>query len=114
MIPETADGRVLFAVPWHDHIVVGTTDTPLNEHSLEPIALQKEVDFILATFKQYMTKTPTEQDVLSVFAGLRPLAAPQKDTDSTKEISRDHKLIVSASGLNYHYRRQMDHLSQNG
>lgn len=99
MIPETTDGRVLFAVPWHNHVVVGTTDTPLHEHSLEPIALQQEVDFILATFKQYMTKTPTEKDVLSVFAGLRPLAAPQKEKDSTKEISRDHKLIVSASGL---------------
>jgi len=99
MIPETADGRVLFAVPWHNHVVVGTTDTPLKEHSLEPVALQQEVDFILNTLRQYVNIKPEEKDVLSVFAGLRPLAAPQKDTDSTKEISRDHKLIVSASGL---------------
>ena len=99
MIPETADGRVLFAVPWHNHVVVGTTDTPLNEHALEPVALQQEVDFILATLRQYVNIKPEEKDVLSVFAGLRPLAAPQKDTDSTKEISRDHKLIVSPSGL---------------
>lgn len=99
MIPETADGRVLFAVPWHNHVVVGTTDTPLKQHSLEPVALQQEVDFILNTLKQYVNIQPGEKDVLSVFAGLRPLAAPKSETDSTKEISRDHKLIVSPSGL---------------
>ncbi|MBA4141020.1 MAG: glycerol-3-phosphate dehydrogenase/oxidase, partial [Segetibacter sp.] len=99
MIPETADGRVLFAVPWHDHVLLGTTDTPLNKHSLEPLALEEEIDFILSTVKQYMTAPPGEKDVLSIFAGLRPLAAPDKDTNSTKEISRDHKLIVSDSGL---------------
>jgi glycerol-3-phosphate dehydrogenase len=99
MIPETTDGRVLFAVPWHDHVLLGTTDTPLNKHSLEPLALEKEIDFILSTVKQYMTNPPERKDVLSVFAGLRPLAAPDKDTNSTKEISRDHKLIVSDSGL---------------
>jgi glycerol-3-phosphate dehydrogenase len=99
MIPETADGRVLFAVPWHNHIVLGTTDTPLEKHSLEPIALDKEIRFILETVKQYLTDPPGENDVLSIFAGLRPLAAPDKDTNSTKEISRDHKLFVSDSGL---------------
>jgi glycerol-3-phosphate dehydrogenase len=66
---------------------------------LEPRALEQEIDFILKTVGQYFTKQPTKKDVLSVFAGLRPLAAPQKDTDSTKEISRDHKLMVSTSGL---------------
>jgi glycerol-3-phosphate dehydrogenase len=99
MIPETADGRVLFAVPWHDHLVVGTTDTPLDRHSLEPRALDGEVAFILSTLQRYINKVPAGKDVLAVFAGLRPLAAPHKDTVSTKEISRDHKLIVSRSGL---------------
>lgn len=99
MIPETADGRVLFAVPWHDHVLLGTTDTPLNKHSIEPLALEKEIDFILSTVKQYLTNPPERKDVLSIFAGLRPLAAPDKNTNSTKEISRDHKLIVSDSGL---------------
>lgn len=99
MIPETSDGRVLFAVPWHDHLVVGTTDTPLDSNSLEPIALQKEIDFILQTAGAYLEKAPTEKDVLSVFAGLRPLAAPDKSTNKTKEISRSHKLIISESGL---------------
>jgi len=100
MIPKTSDGRVLFAVPWHDHLLVGTTDTPINEHSLEPRALKEEVDFILNTASDYFNKKPTEQDILSVFSGLRPLAAPkQAGKSSTKEISRDHKLIVSAKGL---------------
>jgi len=99
MIPETNDGRVLFAVPWHNHVLVGTTDTPLDKQTLEPKALEEEINFILKTIKQYFSKPVERKDVLSVFAGLRPLAAPQKETDSTKEISRDHKLIVSASGL---------------
>jgi glycerol-3-phosphate dehydrogenase len=99
MIPKTDDGRVLFAVPWHDKLVVGTTDTPIDSHSLEPIALEQEIDFILNTATKYLTKTPSRKDVLSVFAGLRPLAAPQDDSSRTKEISRSHKLIVSASGL---------------
>ena len=99
MIPKTADGRVLFAVPWHDHVLVGTTDTPLDKHTLEPIALEEELSFILKTIKQYFSTTINRKDVLSVFAGLRPLAAPQKETESTKEIPRDHKLMVSPSGL---------------
>lgn len=100
MIPKTADGRVLFAVPWHDHLLVGTTDTPLDEHSLEPRALKEETDFILATAASYFNTQPTERDILSVFSGLRPLAAPtDPNGNSTKEISRDHKLMVSAKGL---------------
>lgn len=99
MIPETNDGRVLFAVPWHDHVLVGTTDTPLDKHTLEPKALEEEINFILKTIKQYFSANVTRKDVLSVFAGLRPLAAPQKEAGSTKEIPRDHKLMVSPSGL---------------
>ena len=99
MIPKTDDGRVLFAVPWHDKLVVGTTDTPLNEHSLEPVALESEIDFILNTASRYLSKKPERKDVLSVFAGLRPLAAPQGGASKTKEISRSHKIILSPSGL---------------
>ncbi|WP_419788585.1 glycerol-3-phosphate dehydrogenase/oxidase [Mucilaginibacter sp. SP1R1] len=99
MIPKTEDGRVLFAVPWHDKLVVGTTDTPIDEHSLEPRALEEEIEFILRTAKKYLTKAPTRKDVLSVFAGLRPLAAPESGSSKTKEISRSHKLLVSESGL---------------
>jgi glycerol-3-phosphate dehydrogenase len=99
MIPKTSDGRVLFAVPWHGKVLVGTTDTPLDEHSLEPRPLENEIEFILETAGNYLAKKPARTDVLSAFAGLRPLAAPQKNTNSTKEISRSHKLIISQSGL---------------
>ncbi len=99
MIPETSDGRVLFAVPWHGKVVVGTTDTPVQHASLEPVALEKEISFILETAATYLTSKPTRSDVLSVFAGLRPLAAPQKGKQKTKEISRSHKIMVSPSKL---------------
>lgn len=101
MIPKTSDGRVMFGVPWHDKVVLGTTDTPMNEFVLEPKALEEEVDFILKTSGQYLKKQPKREDVLSVFAGLRPLAAPKKTTDGkkTKEISRSHKIVTSPSGL---------------
>jgi len=99
MIPKTSDGRVLFAVPWHGKVVVGTTDTPLDETTLEPRALEEEIEFILSTASKYLTKDPQRKDVLSIFAGLRPLATQQGNEQSTKNISRHHKLIVSLSGL---------------
>jgi glycerol-3-phosphate dehydrogenase len=98
MIPKTADGRVLFAVPWHQKVVVGTTDTLVDKESLEPRALEEEIAFILDTAAQYLTKIPKRTDVKSIFAGLRPLAAPVKGKD-TKEISRSHKVMVSLSGM---------------
>lgn len=99
MIPKTDDGRVLFLVPWHNRVVVGTTDTPVEKANLEPIALEREVDFILSTASRYLTKPPERKDVLSVFAGLRPLAAPKEGKQKTKEISRSHKIYASKSGL---------------
>ncbi|MCU0401204.1 MAG: glycerol-3-phosphate dehydrogenase/oxidase [Algoriphagus sp.] len=99
MIPKTRDGRVLFAVPWHDKLVVGTTDTLREKAKLEPEALQKEIDFVLETASGYLTKKPTRADVKAVFAGLRPLARPKEGSTKTKEISRSHKVIISASGL---------------
>ena len=99
MIPKTKDGRVLFIIPWHDRMLAGTTDTPLNTYHLEPRALEEEIKFILDATADYLTRIPTRKDVLSVFAGLRPLAAPQNEKQKTKEISRSHKLIVSESGL---------------
>jgi glycerol-3-phosphate dehydrogenase len=99
MVPHTSDGRVMFAVPWHNHVVVGTTDTLIENHSLEPIALESEVDFVLESAGKYLLKQPTRKDVLSVFAGLRPLAKPEDETKATKEISRGHKIVISVSGL---------------
>ncbi|MFC3196965.1 FAD-dependent oxidoreductase [Parapedobacter deserti] len=99
MIPKTSDGRVLFGVPWHGYLLLGTTDTPIDAHSLEPKPLDSEIDFILKNAAIYLKKPPQRTDILSIFAGLRPLAAPKKADGSTKEISRDHKLMVSTSGL---------------
>lgn len=99
MIPKTSDGRVLFAVPWHDRIVVGTTDVLVKHPSLEPRALEQEIEFVLSTAAQYLTKKPTREDVLTIFAGQRPLAAPNKEGESTKEVSRSHKIMVSDTGL---------------
>lgn len=99
MIPQTPDGRVLFAVPWLGRVVVGTTDTLVPQATLEPRAQAEEVRFILETAGRYLTRPPQLSDVLSIWAGLRPLAAPTQEGAATKEISRSHKLLVSASGL---------------
>ncbi len=100
MIPKTSDGRVLFGVPWHGKVILGTTDTPLNKETLEPRALDEEVDFILKQAGEYLAPKPTRADVLCVFAGLRPLAAPTNPNEKrTKEISRSHKIYISNSGL---------------
>ena len=99
MVPHTTDGRVLFAVPWNNYVVVGTTDTLIQKPEDEPKALESEIDFILENAGAYMTNIPTRKDIKSVFAGLRPLAAPEDDSNATKEISRHHKVRVSTSGL---------------
>lgn len=100
MIPKTSDGRVLFGVPWHNKVVLGTTDTPLDISALEPCALEEEINFILNQAGQYLTIKPTRADVLSVYAGLRPLAATKNgEGQKTKEISRSHKIYKSKSGL---------------
>ena len=99
MIPQTSDGRVLFAVPWHNKVVVGTTDVQKETHELEPRALEEEVDFILETAGRFLVKPPKRSDVKAVFAGLRPLAAPTGEGKKTKEISRGHKIVVADSGM---------------
>jgi len=99
LIPKTDDGRVLFAVPWYGKVLVGTTDTPVDSPSIEPRALEEEVEFILTTAGKYLTHAPLRSDVRSVFAGLRPLVAPKTEGKPTKEISRGHKISVSLSGL---------------
>jgi glycerol-3-phosphate dehydrogenase len=98
MIPQTDDGRVLFAIPWHECVVVGTTDTPVEKVHLEPVPLKDEIDFLISHAARYLTKDPDRSDVLSAFAGLRPLVR-QGDVKNTAEISRDHTLHISPSGL---------------
>ena len=98
LVPRTEDGRVLFAVPWHDHVVVGTTDTPIDTIEIEPRPLKEEVEFLLTHAARYLGKDPQPADVLSVFAGLRALVTTG-DTKDTAAISRDHSIFVSNSGL---------------
>lgn len=97
MVPRTDDGRVLFAIPWLDKVVVGTTDTPITETVLEPRPFRHELDFLLEHAARYLTQDPTEADVQSTFAGLRPLVGGG-ETD-TASLSRDHTLLISGSGL---------------
>lgn len=100
LVPHTDDGRVLFAVPWLGRVVVGTTDTPVAAATLEPRALPQEIEFLLSHAARYLARHPTPSDVLSCFAGLRPLVgAPRGADTTTATISRDHSLLVSASGL---------------
>ncbi|HEV2844234.1 MAG TPA: glycerol-3-phosphate dehydrogenase/oxidase [Thermoanaerobaculia bacterium] len=99
LIPHTDDGRVLFAVPWRDRIVLGTTDTPVAEPSLEPRPLPEEIEFLLSHAARYLTQDPRPEDVLSCFAGLRPLVRGGKEGVRTAALSRDHTLLVSPSGL---------------
>lgn len=98
MIPKTDDGRVLFAVPWHGRVVIGTTDTPVDHASLEPRPLPDEIEFLMTHAARYLTRDPRPCDVLSMFAGLRPLVA-SKEAGSTAALSRDHSILVSDSGL---------------
>ena len=99
MVPKTDDGRVLFAIPWHERVVVGTTDTPVPEVSLEPRPLPDEVAFLLEHAARYLVKDPKPADVLSTFAGLRPLVGGEEQGSATSELSRDHTLSISESGL---------------
>ena len=98
MVPETDDGRVLFAIPWHGRTVVGTTDTEVEGPELEPRALGDEVEFLIEHASRYLRKEVKDEDVLSVFAGLRPLVATGSGASSSS-VSRDHTLITSRSGL---------------
>ena len=104
LIPKTADGRVLFAVPWLGKTILGTTDTPREDLAREPQPFKEELDFILNESANYLSKAPTRADVKSIWVGLRPLVNPQKDDDkdegkNTKKLSREHTILVSKSGL---------------
>jgi len=100
IVPKTEDGRVLFAVPWLGKTILGTTDTPRDDVPIEPAPLEHEVDFILREAGRYLAKVPGVHDVLSAWAGLRPLVrAGSDDGDHTKSISREHTVVVSPAGL---------------
>lgn len=98
MVPHTSDGRVMFAIPWHGHTLVGTTDTPIAVPSLEPLPTAAEIDFLLDTAAHYLVKKPTRSDVLSVFVGIRPLVG-RGDRTNTASLSRDHTIHIDQTGL---------------
>lgn len=98
LIPKTDDGRVLFVVPWHGHTLVGTTDVPRQDTPLEPRPFTEEIDFILATAGRYLRRAPTRDDVLSCWAGLRPLVDTGA-SQATARLSREHAVDVSPGGL---------------
>jgi glycerol-3-phosphate dehydrogenase len=100
MVPRTSDGRVLFAIPWHNHTLVGTTDTPIDAPSYEPRPLEEEIAFVLETAGQYLSRPPTREDILSIYVGIRPLVkAPAGSTSKTSALSRDHTIHIDESGL---------------
>ncbi|MGI8640319.1 MAG: FAD-dependent oxidoreductase [Pyrinomonadaceae bacterium] len=98
MIPKTADGRVLFAIPWHDKTLVGTTDTPIEKAELEPQAFESEIEFILKTAENYLAKPPGRNDILSIFAGIRPLVK-SGNAKNTAKLSRDYTIEIDESNL---------------
>jgi glycerol-3-phosphate dehydrogenase len=100
MVPRTSDGRVLFAIPWHGHTVVGTTDTPIDHPSYEPKPLEEEIEFVLETAGEYLSRKPTRSDILSIYVGIRPLVkAAGSDASKTSALSRDHTIHIDGSGL---------------
>lgn len=98
MVPQTDDGRVLFAIPWHGYTLIGTTDTPVKEYPLEPKAQEQEIEFLITHAARYLTKDPSRKDVKSIFVGLRPLVQSGQ-AENTAAISRDHTISISRSGL---------------
>jgi len=98
MVPKTSDGRVMFAIPWHGHTLVGTTDVAIQDTPLEPLPTESEIDFILETAGRYLEKQPTRADILSMFAGIRPLVK-KSGSQSTAALSRDHTIHFDPSGL---------------
>jgi glycerol-3-phosphate dehydrogenase len=97
LVPQTRDGRVLFVIPWHDHVLVGTTDVAIQNAPLEPRATESEIDFILETARGYLDKRPTRSDILCTFAGVRPLV--RAGDKKTAALARDHTIQVGSSGL---------------
>lgn len=99
MVPQTDDGRVLFVIPWYDRVLVGTTDTEMSTPSIEPCALNEEINFILRNAARYLSHAPERADILSIFAGQRPLVRSSGGTVQSKAISRDHHVVIDDSGL---------------
>jgi len=97
LVPETPDGRVLFAIPWHGHTLVGTTDVEVSTVPVEPRPTAHEIDFILETAGRYLARKPERSDILSNFAGIRPLV--KAGGGSTAALARDRTIRIDVPGL---------------
>src|SRR5260370_4560740 len=100
MVPRTSDGRVLFAIPWHNRTLVGTTDTAIDQPSYEPLPLEEEIEFVRETAREYLARPPSRDDVLSIYVGIRPLvSAPGGGEGKTSALSRGHTIHIDNSGM---------------
>ena len=96
------DGRVLFAIPWGDRTYVGTTDTDYQADPADVAATADDVAYLLDAANAYFPDASlTTDDVLSTWAGLRPLMRPATTTGDMDEsaVSREHQIVVGADGL---------------
>jgi len=98
MVPHTSDGRVIFAIPWNNRVLLGTTDTKIENVELEPRPREDEIEFLLNQISPYLSRDPKKEDILSVFTGIRPLVA-EEDESNTASLSREHTISISRSGL---------------
>ncbi len=98
LAPRTRDGRVMFAIPWHGHALVGTTDTALDAVTPEPQPMEEEIDLILETAADYLERAPSRSDILSAWAGIRPLVKSAEGA-STASLARDHSIHIDRNGL---------------
>lgn len=97
LVPRTEDKRVLFAIPWHTSVLIGTTDIPGQKPSMEPKPYEEEIDFLIRSVSSYLKKSPKKEDILSTFAGLRPLV--KRGGKLSSSLSRDHSIFISPSNL---------------
>ncbi|HEX4083320.1 MAG TPA: glycerol-3-phosphate dehydrogenase/oxidase [Chthoniobacteraceae bacterium] len=98
MIPRTSDGRILFGIPWHGRLILGTTDHAVKEITAEPRPMDSEIDFILSTASRFLAVPPERSQILSMYAGLRPLVNTGR-ARGTAALSREHTILIAPSGL---------------
>ncbi|TIC83115.1 glycerol-3-phosphate dehydrogenase/oxidase [Crenobacter intestini] len=93
LIPKTPDGRVLFALPWHGRVLLGTTDVEAGAPDWAPVPSAAETGWLLETASAYLAQPLGHADIRASFAGLRPLYCPQDTVGGTARLSREHALV---------------------
>jgi len=88
---------VLFVIPWNQHWIIGTTDSDWNLDLDHPAASRRDIDYLLGEVNRVLRDPLEHKDIEGVYAGLRPLL--YGETDSTSQLSREHAVSESASGL---------------